>query len=186
MSVAAIWAQTQAGVIGAQGQLPWHVPEDLRHFAQLTTGHTVLMGRRTWDGLPPRFRPLPNRRNLVLTRDAAWREPGAQRVGDVADAVASHGADLWVIGGRAVFDLAWPWVTRVETTVLDLDVVGDTFAPVLDPKDWHRLAGAAASDWHTSATGVRYRFDSWRRLCAQGGIFPAATAWHTGLGPSRT
>src|SRR3712207_5528270 len=99
-----VWAQARGGVIGADGRLPWHLPEDLRLFRQLTTGSTVVMGRHTWDSLPERFRPLPGRRNVVLTRDPSWAADGAERAADVAQVLARADAgDLWVVGGGRVY-----------------------------------------------------------------------------------
>ena len=92
MTVGMVWAQARGGVIGADGGLPWHLPEDLALFRRLTTGSTVVMGRRTWESLPERFRPLPGRANVVLTSDPAWSADGAQRAGSVGDVLAAHGA----------------------------------------------------------------------------------------------
>src|SRR6218665_968736 len=87
-----IWAEAHNGVIGAGGGLPWHVPEDLAHFKEVTLGHPVLMGRKTWDSLPERFRPLPGRVNLVLSRQAEWAATGAMRVASFEEAVARGGS----------------------------------------------------------------------------------------------
>jgi dihydrofolate reductase len=155
-----IWAQSRRGVIGAEGAMPWHVPEDLRRFSALTSGGIVLMGRRTWDALAPRFRPLPGRRNLVLTRDRSWSAAGAQAVHDLADALGrAAGAPLWVIGGGQVYRLAQPSAVRAEVTELDLDPDGDTMAPVLGT-EWVTAATDPEEGWHVSSTGVRYRYRS--------------------------
>ena len=96
-----VWAQARGGVIGADGGLPWHLPEDLALFRRLTTGSTVVMGRCTWESLPERFRPLPGRHNVVLTSDRRWAADGAHSAGSVDEVLAEHGA-FWVIGGGAV------------------------------------------------------------------------------------
>jgi dihydrofolate reductase len=88
MKLGLIYARARNGAIGLHGQLPWHLPEDLAHFKAITTGCPVIMGRKTWDSLPSRFRPLPGRRNLVVTRQAAWQAEGAERAGSVAAAIA--------------------------------------------------------------------------------------------------
>jgi dihydrofolate reductase len=156
-----IWAQTLDGIIGADGGMPWHVPEDLARFRAVTTGHPVLMGRRTWDSIPPRFRPLPDRRNLVLTRDAVWSADGAERVASVDDALALVGAeDVWVIGGGSVYEAAIDRADVLEVTELDLDVDGDTVAPAIDPALW---AVVSTSEWTTSRNGPRYRFLGYER-----------------------
>jgi dihydrofolate reductase len=93
-----VWAQAHAGVIGRNGGMPWHVPEDLAHFKAVTLGAAVVMGRRTWESFPERFRPLPGRRNIVLTRDASWSADGAERATSLDDALALVGdADAWLI-----------------------------------------------------------------------------------------
>lgn len=167
MTLALVWAQSPTGVIGVDGALPWRVPEDLARFRELTTGHPVVMGRATWDSLPERFRPLPGRTNVVLSRDPGTTAPGALVVTSLADALEAAGGDdedeVWVIGGGAVYALALPSADRVEITVVDVDVEGDTHAPVLG--EAFALVDASPADgWHTSAEGLRYRFESYRRV----------------------
>jgi dihydrofolate reductase len=147
-----IWAQAHGGVIGAAGGMPWHVPEDLAHFKQLTMGEPVVMGRRTWDALDPRFRPLPGRRNIVVTRDPEWSAPGAEVVHEIPD-------DGWIIGGAELFAATIDRADRLEVTELDLDVEGDTWAPPIG--DSWRVA--TESEWLTSRTGIPYRFLSYLR-----------------------
>jgi dihydrofolate reductase len=151
--VGLIWAQARNGVIGRDGTLPWHLPEDLAHFRAVTTGATVVMGRHTWESLPDRFRPLPGRRNVVLSRQPSYDAPGAEVVATLDDALAP-GADIWVIGGAAVYRAALPAADRLAVTHIDGDYDGDVTAPVIGP-EW---AVSAAGDWQTSATGVRFRF----------------------------
>ena len=170
MTVALIWAQARNGVIGKDGTIPWRVPEDMKQFRELTVGSTVLMGRRTWESLPPRFRPLPQRRNLVLTRQPDWSAPGADRVGNVEAALRGCDGDLWVIGGGAVYAAAIPYATRLVVTEVDLVVDGDTFAPAIGG-EWCRIGHSAASDWLESTTGIRYRFTTYERQeCRDGAI----------------
>src|SRR6059036_2989365 len=97
-----VWAQSRDRVIGADGALPWHLPEDMRHFRDLTSGATVVMGRLSWESLPDRFRPLPGRRNIVLSRDAGYSASGAEVVASLEDALRSA-PGAWVIGGAAVY-----------------------------------------------------------------------------------
>ncbi|SJN32594.1 Dihydrofolate reductase [Microbacterium esteraromaticum] len=150
--VGLIWAEAADGVIGAQGGMPWHVPEDLAHFKETTLGVPVIMGRRTWDSLPERFRPLPGRENVVITRDQDWHAEGARRAANIEDAVRSL-ERVWVIGGSDIFRQVIGQADRLEVTELDLAVAGDTFAP---PKDGWRLVDEG--EWQTSRTGIRYRF----------------------------
>ena len=99
-----IAAVARNGVIGKDNRLPWHLPADLKHFKALTTGHTVIMGRKTWESLPERFRPLPGRQNIVVTRNAGYAASGATVVNSLADAVAAaSGSEAFVIGGAELY-----------------------------------------------------------------------------------
>jgi dihydrofolate reductase len=159
-----VWAQARGGVIGHDGAMPWHLPEDLAHFRAVTLGHPVLMGRATWDSLPDRFRPLPGRDNLVLTRDRGWATPGAVVVHGLADVDrVLAGRDAWVIGGAQVYAELIGRADRLEVTEIDVDVPGDAFAPVVDPETWTPASVDPPSGWHGSRTGLRYRFLSYRR-----------------------
>lgn len=153
--VGAIWAEAHGGVIGADGGMPWHVPEDLAHFRDVTMGAPVIMGRRTWESFPDRFRPLPGRRNIVVTRSPEWAAEGADRAGSLAEALAlvDGVADAWIIGGGQLYAEAMDVVDVLEVTELDLDVDGDTRAPSRD--GW---PVTAIGDWQVSRTGIRYRF----------------------------
>lgn len=167
MSLALVWAQSAAGVIGIGNELPWRVPEDSAHFRALTAGHPVIMGRATWESLPERFRPLPGRENIVLTRTPGYEAPGAVVVGSLADALVVVGVrEAWVIGGGQVYDQALELADRVERTIVDLEVDGDTWAPVLGD-DWQVVAREPADGWSTSSVDdVRYRFESLRRIAS--------------------
>ncbi|MGW5744297.1 dihydrofolate reductase [Amycolatopsis sp. NPDC003861] len=147
-----IWAQSANGVIGRDGELPWHLPEDLKHFRTVTAGAAVLMGRRTWESLPPRFRPLPGRRNLVLS---ATPQEGAETFADPAAAFAAVPGDVWVIGGAAVYRAALPVADRIVVTEIRESFEGDTYAPEVGrPAD-------SVGEWLESSTGLHYRFLTW-------------------------
>ena len=150
-----VWAEAHGGVIGADGGMPWHVPEDLAHFREVTMGDPVIMGRRTWESFPEQFRPLPGRRNIVVTRDGAWQAEGAERAAglDEALALAAGAPTIWVIGGGELFREAIDRASVLEVTEFDLDVDGDTFAP--SREGW---PVAASGSWQESRTGIRYRF----------------------------
>lgn len=140
--------------IGARNALLWHLPEDLAHFKRLTLGKPVLMGRRTWDSLPERFRPLPGRRNLVLTRGDA--PPGAEAVGSLDEALArcAREPELCVIGGAQVYALAWARAQRLELTEVDAHYPeADCHLP--PQGDAWRLV--EETPWLQSAQGLRYR-----------------------------
>lgn len=130
-----IAAVAKNGVIGRGQGMPWQLPQDMRRFRELTMGAPVLMGRTTWDTLPPRFRPLPGRRNLVLTRQDGWHAEGAERVATIDDALArTAGAPrLFVIGGAQVYALALPRADELRLTEIERDFDGDTRFP-----DWPR------------------------------------------------
>lgn len=149
-----IWAQANSRVIGRGNDIPWHLPEDMAHFKEQTLGQAVVMGRLTWESLPERFRPLPGRRNIVVSRDAQYVADGAEVVTALPDDI-----DGWVMGGAQLYALALPSATLCEVTEIDLDVPdGDAFAPELDDT-WTVTRG----EWLTSRTGRRYRFCTYRR-----------------------
>lgn len=162
MTVGLIWAQSRNGVIGREGTLPWHLPEDLAHFKAVTGGATVVMGRTTWESLAPRFRPLPGRRNIVLSRRPAYDAPGATVVASLDDALAAVDGDVWVIGGAQVYEQAQPVADRLYVTEIDLDAEGDTYAPGL-LADWRHVGTDPAEGWHNSREGLRYRIVEYAR-----------------------
>lgn len=155
--VGLIWAEAAGGVIGAEGGMPWHVPEDLAHFKEITLTAPVVMGRKTWDSLPERFRPLPGRENIVITRQQDWQAEGARRAADLTGAVRGL-EKVWIIGGAEIFAQVIGGADRLEVTELDLDVAGDAYAP---SKEGWRLVDEGA--WQTSRTGIRYRFLGYER-----------------------
>jgi dihydrofolate reductase len=156
-SVGLVWAEARGGVIGADGGMPWSVPEDLAHFKSVTMGAPVVMGRRTWESFPDRFRPLPGRRNIVVTRNEQWSADGAERAASLDDGLALAGPGrVWVIGGGGLFREAIERADLLEVTELDLDVDGDTFAP--SRQGWTVTSEEPDTGWETSRTGIRYRF----------------------------
>jgi len=157
MSVGLIWAQAANGVIGRDGTLPWHLPEDLAHFQATTRGATVVMGRGTWDSLPEQVRPLPGRTNIVLTNQPHWQPPGATVVHALTEALAQATDDVWVIGGSSVYTAALEHADQVVVTELQESFDGDVRAPALN-SDWHRQSRDPGMGWHRSSTGLHYRF----------------------------
>jgi dihydrofolate reductase len=157
--VGLVWAQSTSGVIGRGGDIPWRVPEDLARFKQVTLGHTVVMGRRTWDSLPAAVRPLPGRRNVVLSRQTDFMADGAEVVDSLEQALTER--ETWVIGGAPIYRLALPRATRCEVTEVDIGLPrddDDALAPVLD-QTWLGETG----EWLVSRSGLRYRFHSYHR-----------------------
>lgn len=160
MQLGLIYARARNGVIGREGTLPWHLPEDLAHFKVVTQGCPVIMGRKTWDSLPSRFRPLPGRRNIVVTRQPDWQSAGAEQAASLDDAIAlcEGAAQAWVIGGAQLYAQALPLADVVVVTEIDADYEGDAHAPVLDG-GWVSRARAA----HTAANGLAYAFVTFTR-----------------------
>ena len=144
--IACVVAHASNRVIGRDGGLPWHLPTDMKFFRELTTGATVIMGRRTWESIPERFRPLPGRRNLVLSsRDVE----GAEVFPTLEAALAAADGDVYVIGGGETYAAALPLADRVYATEIDAEVEGDTLFPELD--GWHcvETSEPASENGHT-------------------------------------
>jgi dihydrofolate reductase len=164
MQINLIWAQARNRVIGLNGTMPWHLPEDLAHLKRNTLGFHVIMGRKTWDSIPAKFRPLPGRTSIVLTRQSDWQESGAQRVSDLQQALlyceqlASKPDTVWVIGGAQIYAQALPLAHKVVVTEIDAEFAGDAFAPELG-KEWREIQRES----HVSATGLAYSFVTYSR-----------------------
>ncbi|WP_304118577.1 dihydrofolate reductase [Mycolicibacterium bacteremicum] len=151
-----IWAQSLSGVIGRANGIPWRLPEDQARFKELTLGQTVVMGRLTWESLPAAVRPLPGRRNIVVSRNPDYSAEGAEVVTELPTDV-----DGWVIGGAQLYGQALASADRCEVTEIDIDLARedeDAMAPMLD-EAWIGTAG----QWLTSSSGLRYRFSSYVR-----------------------
>ncbi|MDR7149254.1 dihydrofolate reductase [Hydrogenophaga palleronii] len=150
-----IFARAANGVIGKDNALPWHLPEDMAHFKRTTLGCPVIMGRKTWDSLPPRFRPLPGRLNIVVSRNASWQADGALRAASLADALAlcPPDADAWVIGGAQIYAAALPLAQTAVVTEIAREFEGDAYAPAFGPA-WHEVARES----HTGSNGLPYAF----------------------------
>jgi dihydrofolate reductase len=161
VNVGLIWAQTPDGVIGAGNAIPWRIPEDVAHFKATTLGHPVVMGRKTWDSLPARFRPLAGRRNIVITSDPRWSAEGAERAGSIAEAleIAEASGTVWVIGGGEVYRAALERATMLSVTEVDVKVDGDVCAPVVGTS-W---TVSEDTGWRHSRSGPRYRIRRYTR-----------------------
>jgi dihydrofolate reductase len=134
-----VCAMAKNRVIGRDNKIPWDLPEDRKHFVQVTKGHAIIMGRLTWDSLG---RPLPNRRNIVVSRqaDLAARIQGAEVANSLEAAIQlarQTDPEPRIIGGGQLYKEALPQATRIELTVLTEDVAGDSYFPELDPNEWH-------------------------------------------------
>jgi dihydrofolate reductase len=166
-----IWAQTTSGVIGLDGDMPWHLPEDLKHFTKVTSGHPVIMGRKTWLSFPEKYRPLPNRTNIVITGQEGWGETpeaeGAVVVKSLDDALlesqfAPGSEAIWILGGGEIFKQCVDLADTAVVTTIDVEADGDTFAPELGAP-WVPEDSVPQDGWLTAANGTRYRFTKWNR-----------------------
>ena len=155
-----IFARAANGVIGKDNGMPWHLPEDLAHFKQLTHGCPVIMGRKTWDSLPPKFRPLSGRANIVITRQGDWQAEGAQPAASLPQALQLAGLapEVWVIGGAQIYAQAEPMASRAEITEIAQSFEGDAFAPPLGP-EWRETM----RDDHVSSSGLKFSFTTYKK-----------------------
>jgi len=164
MDLCLIWAQDRTGATGRDNRIPWHVPEDMRHFRELTLGCPVIMGRRTWEAIGGKA--LPGRQNIVLLRENDHIElPGAVRASNIGDAIMLAGtarpAKAFIIGGPDLHARALPVAQRLYVTEVDIEVeAADAFAPAVLPTQWMRHV---ESDLRPSRAGLRYRFVEYRR-----------------------
>jgi len=160
--ISLIAAVAKNGVIGRDNALPWHLPEDMKHFKALTTGHAVLMGRKTWESLPPKFRPLPNRQNYVLTRDTSYVAAGATVLHSLDEAmkVGAGGTALFIIGGAELYRHALPLAQRLELTEIDATFAGDAHFPTFDRAQWREVKRESGS----GADDLRYAFVTYERI----------------------
>ena len=150
-----IVARARNGVIGRGGTLPWHLPEDLRHFKRSTLGHPIVMGRKTWESIG---RALPGRRSIVLTRNPRFSAPGCETAGSLAQALAmcEGAAEVFVIGGAQLFAEALPLAQRLVVTEIDADFEGDTFFPPFDPAAWRQTAREHLAPGPQRAFGIDF------------------------------
>lgn len=157
--IRAIVAMGTEGEIGFRGDMPWHIPEDLRHFKELTMAHPVIMGRATWLSLPRR--PLPGRRNIVLSRDPLFKADGAETASSLEEAVALCPPPEipYIIGGGKVYKEAMPILTRIDVTRINARFPdADTFFPAIPEQDWTLTE---ASDSMESSCGLTFRFETY-------------------------
>jgi dihydrofolate reductase len=138
MNISLIAAIAENNCIGKSGTLPWYIPEDLKHFKKITTGHTVLMGRKTWESIPEKFRPLPNRKNIVVTRQSDYSLPdGVELFHTIDNALAAHGDEtVIVIGGAEIYKQTIGQADTLHITHIHKTIDGDAFFPEIDPSAW--------------------------------------------------
>jgi dihydrofolate reductase len=156
--LALIAAVANNGVIGNNNQLPWHLSQDLQYFKATTLNHTILMGRKTFDSIG---KPLPKRRNIVLTRELTWQHAGCEVCHSIAEAVAMcHPQEtMFVIGGEEIFKLAFPLATHLYLTEIKKDFSGDVFFPVYDKVGWEEISRFPQQEGE-----IRFDFVVYKRL----------------------
>jgi dihydrofolate reductase len=134
--IALVVAVARNGVIGRDGRLPWRVPGELKRFKELTMGKPVIMGRKTWESLPNK--PLPGRHNIVVTRQADYKAPGADVAGSVAEAleVTGDAPEICIIGGAEIYERSLPLASRIYLSEIPLEPEGDAHFPRLDMAAW--------------------------------------------------
>ena len=160
-SLTLVAAVARNGVIGVDQRLPWRLPADLKRFKELTLGHTVIMGRKTWESLPPNFRPLPGRRNIVVTRDGSYQASGAAVVGSLPAAIAIAGdGEAFVIGGAELYAAALPLADHLQLTEIDANFEGDTHVPAIEERQWRETR----REPHHDDAGFDYAFVSYQRI----------------------
>ncbi|MCX7163958.1 MAG: dihydrofolate reductase [Betaproteobacteria bacterium] len=148
------------GVIGIDNHLPWQLPQDLKRFKALTLGNAVIMGRKTWESLPAKARPLPGRRNIVVTRNAGYAAAGATVAASLAAAIAAaESGEAFVIGGAELYQSALPLADRLQLTEIDTICEGDTWFPAIDSSQWRETA----RETHHDAAGFDYAFVTYQR-----------------------
>lgn len=144
--------------IGIANTLPWKLPEDLAFFKRTTTGHPIIMGRKTFDSIG---RPLPNRRNIVITRNRDWQREGVEAVASLAEAIALVGSDeAFVIGGAQIYAEALAHTNKLLVTEIDKDFECDAFFPEIDRRQWRE---AARERYHSEANAFDYAFVTYQR-----------------------
>jgi dihydrofolate reductase len=149
MPITLIAALANNRCIGKDGAVPWRLPEDMKRFKDLTMGHVVVMGRKTWESLPEKFRPLPGRKNVVLTRQSDYALPkDVERFGTLQDALAAHADhNIFIIGGAEIYAQALPLADRLELTLVHHEVEGDAFFPDYQNGVWKEVARADHSEY---------------------------------------
>ena len=159
MAITIIVAKSNNGIIGKDGDLPWRIPEDLKRFKRLTTGNIVVMGRKTYDSIG---RPLPNRKNIVISRNTSLKIEGVEVEQDLIDVLKRNQEEnVYVIGGGQIYVDALPFSEKLEVTEVDVELVGDTSFPEIDSSQWKEIFREKRVDLESNLT---YSFVSLERL----------------------
>lgn len=161
-----IWAQNYERAIGKNGDIPWHLPEDLKRFQELTAGDTVIMGKNTWISLPTVAQPLKGRQNIVVSSSPdSFSHLGAECYSSLGEAINAAEKPIWVIGGASMYAEALQYASTVEITLVDVKVeAADTFAPKLPRAFVRRSVVPFENEWLLSKNGFRYRYETWQKV----------------------
>ena len=159
MIISLIAALAQNRVIGKNNALPWHLPDDMKYFMQTTSGHHVIMGRKNYDSIPEKFRPLPNRTNIVVTRQPQFKAPGCTLVHSIEEALeiaGQHGEDeAFIIGGAEIYHNGFEMADRLYLTEIHASIDGDTYFPEFNKANWKEIS----RKHHPTDERHRYPFD---------------------------
>lgn len=144
MITSLIAARTQNNVIGKNNDLPWHLPDDMKYFMQTTKGHHTIMGRKNYDSIPEKFRPLPNRTNIVITRQVDFHAPGCIVVNTLEKSLeiarGNGEVEVFIIGGSEIYNLGFAFANKLYLTEINTTLVGDTYFPEFNKKDWKEVS----------------------------------------------
>lgn len=153
-----VCARADNGVIGVKGRLPWHLPDDMRRFKQITVGRPMIMGRKTFDSLPGL---LPGRRHIVVTRNSDWEAEGAERADGLGAALAlANAPQVCVIGGAEIWAQALPFADRIELTIVHCEPDGDAYIDMPDPAEWTKTV---SESYDTADGRPAFDFVTFRR-----------------------
>ena len=158
-NISMIVAVSKNNVIGKNNSLAWHLPDDMNYFSNMTKGHSIIMGRKNWESIPEKYRPLPNRKNIVVTRNKEFQDNGATVVNSIEKAIkvsrASEDEEIFIIGGGEIYKLGFKYVDKLYITEIYAEVDGNTYFPEWNKRDWKEISRIS----HPSDEKHEYSFD---------------------------
>ena len=158
-NISLIVAVTKNMVIGKDNKLTWHLPDDMNYFSNMTKGHSIIMGRKNWESIPEKYRPLPGRKNIVVTRNKEFQDNGATVVNSIEKAIevsrASEDEEIFIIGGGEIYKLGFKYIDKLYITEIYAEVDGNTYFPEWNKKDWKEISRIS----HPSDEKHEYSFD---------------------------
>ena len=158
-NISLIVAVTENMVIGKDNKLAWHLPDDMNYFSNMTKGHSIIMGRKNWESIPEKYRPLPDRKNIIVTRNNNFKYKGATIVSSIEKAIeearSSEDEEIFIIGGGEIYKLGFKYVDKLYITEINAEVKGNTYFPEWDKKYWNEISRIS----HPSDKKHPYSFD---------------------------